>query len=191
MYLASARGAVVVVREIERFLATELRAVAFALIADHGLHRELQPADESTATAIDRPIRRTRAAAFAMSELADHLVLALFDFLLSQIDRRRSERRRLRRMRAELATAHKKSGGHEAGTEGEAKDGHNHPFFTRFVRQGKPCKCARPAGASLTKSGTRRELPDGELSAHRVRELLKFDRNETCGFVFVSYVRLC
>ena len=42
----------------------------------------------------------------------------------------------------------------------------------------------------LTESGTRRELPDGELSADCVRELLKFDRNKTCGFVFVSYVKL-
>ena len=63
-----------------------------------------------------------------MSELTDHLVLALFDFLLTKIDRRR-DRRRLWRLRAKLASAHEKSGGHEAGAEGEAKDGHNRPLF--------------------------------------------------------------
>ena len=56
-----------------------------------------------------------------MSELTDHLVLALFDFLLTKIDRRR-DRRRLRRLRAELASAHEKSGGHEAGAKSEAQD---------------------------------------------------------------------
>jgi predicted cupin superfamily sugar epimerase len=40
----------------------------------------------------------------------------------------------------------------------------------------------------VTESGTRRELPNGELSADRVRELLKLEPNQTCGFVRVSYV---
>ncbi len=127
--LGERRGTVVVVREVEGFLAVEHRAVAPALIADHGLHRELQAADKSAAAAIDRPLRRTRAAAFAMGELADHLVLALFDFLLAQIDSRR-DRRRLRRLRAKLASADEKSGGHEAGAKGETKNGHNQPLFT-------------------------------------------------------------
>jgi hypothetical protein len=33
----------------------------------------------------------------------------------------------------------------------------------------------------VTKSGTRRELPDGELSADRVREVLKLARKQTHG----------
>jgi uncharacterized protein len=41
---------------------------------------------------------------------------------------------------------------------------------------------------SVTESGTRHELPDGELSADRVLELLKLEPNQTCGFVRVSYV---
>ena len=64
-----------------------------------------------------------------MSELTDHLVLALFDFLLAKIDRRR-DRRRLWRLRAELAAAHEKGGGHEAGAKSEAENGHNRPLFT-------------------------------------------------------------
>jgi predicted cupin superfamily sugar epimerase len=40
----------------------------------------------------------------------------------------------------------------------------------------------------VAESGTRRELPDGELSADRVRELLQLEPNQTCGFVRVSYV---
>jgi uncharacterized protein len=40
----------------------------------------------------------------------------------------------------------------------------------------------------VAESGTRRELPDGELSADRVRELLELQPNQTCGFVRVSYV---
>jgi predicted cupin superfamily sugar epimerase len=40
----------------------------------------------------------------------------------------------------------------------------------------------------VTESGTRRELPEGELSVDRVRELLKLEPNQTCGFVRVSYV---
>jgi hypothetical protein len=82
-----------------------------------------------------------------MSELTDHLVLAFFDFLLTKIDRRR-DRRRLRRVRAKLASAHEKSGGHEAGAKGEAQDGHNHPLFPRFIRKGKPRKCARTRGGT-------------------------------------------
>ena len=38
---------------------------------------------------------------------------------------------------------------------------------------------------TVTESGTRHELPDGELSTHRMREL--FEPNQTCGFVRVSY----
>jgi hypothetical protein len=41
---------------------------------------------------------------------------------------------------------------------------------------------------TVTESGTRHELPDGGLSADRVRELLKLASNQTCGFVRVSYV---
>jgi predicted cupin superfamily sugar epimerase len=41
---------------------------------------------------------------------------------------------------------------------------------------------------TVTESGTRHELPNGELSAERVRELLKLAPNQTCGFVRVSYV---
>lgn len=41
----------------------------------------------------------------------------------------------------------------------------------------------------MTEARTRRELPDLEhLSADRVRELLKLEANQTCGFVRVSYV---
>ena len=38
---------------------------------------------------------------------------------------------------------------------------------------------------TVTESGTRHELPDGELSTDRMRELFK--PNQTCGFVRVSY----
>ena len=41
---------------------------------------------------------------------------------------------------------------------------------------------------TVTESGTRHELPDGELSTDRVRELLKLVSNQACGFVRVSYV---
>ena len=34
---------------------------------------------------------------------------------------------------------------------------------------------------AVTESGTRRELPDGELSADRVREVLKLARKQTHG----------
>jgi predicted cupin superfamily sugar epimerase len=40
----------------------------------------------------------------------------------------------------------------------------------------------------VTESGTRHELPDGGLSADRVRELLKLASNQTCGFVRVNYL---
>ena len=40
----------------------------------------------------------------------------------------------------------------------------------------------------MAESGTRRELPDGELSAESVRELLALEPNQTCGFVRVSYI---
>src|SRR5258708_40066533 len=38
---------------------------------------------------------------------------------------------------------------------------------------------------TVTESGTRHELPDGELRADRVRELLERESNQTCGFVRV------
>jgi uncharacterized protein len=41
---------------------------------------------------------------------------------------------------------------------------------------------------TVTESGTRHELSNGELSADRVRELLKLEPNQTCGLVRVSYV---
>src|SRR5258708_31017548 len=41
---------------------------------------------------------------------------------------------------------------------------------------------------TVTESGTRHELPDGGLSADRVRELWKLASNQTCAFVRVSYV---
>ena len=47
---------------------------------------------------------------------------------------------------------------------------------------------ARAKRCTLTESGTRHELPDDQLSADRVRELLKLEPNQTCGFVRVSYV---
>jgi len=41
----------------------------------------------------------------------------------------------------------------------------------------------------VTEAGTRHELPQGDdLSAGQVRELLKLEANQTCGFVRVSYV---
>ena len=114
MYLGERRGAIVVVRELGRFLARELRAVLPELIVDHGLHRELQAAEIRAAAAMDRTIGRPPAAALAMSELADDLLLAVVDLLLAQIDLW-LEPRRGRRVSSELASGDGEGTGDEAG----------------------------------------------------------------------------
>src|SRR5262245_29520524 len=120
--LGEGAGAIVVMRQVRRLLARQLRAVLLELIAHHGLHRELQAPEIGAAAAIDLLIGRTPTAALAVSELADDLFLAIVDVLLAQIDLRFETRRR-GRSSSELASGDEQ--GADKGADGGAKCSHN------------------------------------------------------------------
>ena len=182
-----AGGLVVVLSVLGGISGRELRAVALERVGHEGAQRELKASVKGAAAAVDRACRRTPASAFAGRQLLQEAVLALLDFLFASIGDGIA-RRDLRAVARACATRRGEHGGDEHKPDDGAEKDHNPPLFPQIEWRRKPRRRNLPARCIMAKARTRRELPANNLTAEQVRDLLKLEPNQTCGFVRVTYI---